>query len=220
MPAGRPTGSLNRKKAFQRLVAGPYTDLSARKQGSTRKSRGYWVPETIFEFASTFQGSVMAFKSTGAGSAAERLGILSQVTPTLPNYRKHLNKAGRKRKEVQFELIRDCRLCDETCTADKFPKNSTICKRCDQNYRLRNKGRRKFPPKQSAPGRNLRAIAAIYSERDRLTELTGIRFEVDHIVPLNHLDVCGLHHENNLQLLTRYDNNRKSNYFKPGTQAP
>ena len=222
----RTKGSLNKKprsdkgiprgpyKEFYRQVSGPYTPLSARKKGSTRKSRGYWVPETIFEFASTFDGNASEFESTGAGSAAERLGILNQVTPTLPNYRKHRAKA---RKEVQLELVRDCPLCDETLTADRFGKSSTCCKRCAQNVSYKG-NKRTFKPQQNASGRDKRAIAAIYRERDRLTELTGIRFEVDHIVPLNHLDVCGLHHENNLQLLTCYDNNRKSNYFKPGTQ--
>lgn len=207
MPRGRP------KSQFQRQVAGAYTLLSDRKKGSTRKSRGYWVPETIFEFASTFEGTATEFKSTGAGSAAERLGILSQVNKTLPNYGKRRNKpTGRPRKEVQLELVRDCPLCDETLTADRFGKTSTCCKRCAQNVTHKEK------PQQNAAGRDKRAIAAMYRERDRLTELTGIRFEIDHIVPLSHLDVCGLHHENNLQLLTCYDNQRKSNYFKPGTQ--
>ena len=213
MPAGRPKGSFG---SFRRQVAGPYTPISARKKGSTKKSRGYWVPETIFEFASTFQGSVKAFQGTGAGSAAERLGILRQVTPTLPSYRRRLNK--RPRKEVQLELIRDCKLCDETFTSERFVKHSTYCKRCVQNVYYKSR-KLTFKTNVNAPGRDKRAIAAIYRERDRLTELTGIQFEVDHIVPLNHLDVCGLHHENNLQLLTRYDNSRKSNYFKSGTQG-
>jgi hypothetical protein len=222
----RTKGSLNKKprpdkgiprgpyKEFYRQLAGPYTLLSARKKGSTRKSRGYWVPETIFEFASTFEGTVAEFANTGAGSAADRLGILKQVNQTLPNHRKNRNRV---RKEVQLELVRDCPLCDETLTADRFGKTSTCCKRCAQNVTYKG-NKRTFQPKQNAAGRDKRAIAAIYRERDRLTELTGIRFEVDHIVPLNHWDVSGLHHENNLQLLTCYDNNRKSNYFKPGTQ--
>jgi len=38
--------------------------------------------------------------------------------------------------------------------------------------------------------------------------------EVDHIIPLKHPLVCGLHVEWNLQLLTRSDNAKKHNYFE------
>ena len=36
---------------------------------------------------------------------------------------------------------------------------------------------------------------------------------VDHIVPINHPDVCGLHCEDNLQLLSLEENGRKGNNF-------
>lgn len=40
-------------------------------------------------------------------------------------------------------------------------------------------------------------------------------FEVDHIVPLKHPLVCGLHVWHNLQLLARTENRRKNNRFWP-----
>ena len=48
-----------------------------------------------------------------------------------------------------------------------------------------------------------------------LTHATGVRYEVDHIVPLQSNKVCGLHHEGNLQILTRKANNHKRNKFVP-----
>jgi hypothetical protein len=38
-------------------------------------------------------------------------------------------------------------------------------------------------------------------------------FEVDHIVPIKHDDVCGLHVPWNFQYLTKTDNESKNNYF-------
>jgi 5-methylcytosine-specific restriction endonuclease McrA len=54
----------------------------------------------------------------------------------------------------------------------------------------------------------------IYRQAKKLTQKTGILHEVDHIIPLqNHL-VCGLHVENNLQILTREQNRKKFNHFE------
>ena len=54
-----------------------------------------------------------------------------------------------------------------------------------------------------------------YAEAQRLTEETGIRYDVDHIVPLQSKHVCGLHCEYNLQLLPSSVNRRKGNKFWP-----
>jgi 5-methylcytosine-specific restriction endonuclease McrA len=57
------------------------------------------------------------------------------------------------------------------------------------------------------------AMRAIHKEAARLTEETGIPHHVDHVVPLTHPDVQGLHVPWNLQVLRFDDNIRKSNAF-------
>ena len=59
-------------------------------------------------------------------------------------------------------------------------------------------------------------IRAIYEEAIALTLSTGIKHEVDHIVPLTNKLVCGLHVEHNLQVVTFSENRSKSNKFIVG----
>ncbi|MFL1449238.1 HNH endonuclease signature motif containing protein [Pseudomonas tritici] len=57
------------------------------------------------------------------------------------------------------------------------------------------------------------AIEAFYVEARRLTAVTGVLHEVDHIVPIQGKRVCGLHVEANLQILTKIDNVKKHSSF-------
>jgi hypothetical protein len=57
---------------------------------------------------------------------------------------------------------------------------------------------------------DLAAIAAIYDECARISKETRVPHEVDHIIPLKGELVCGLHVHQNLRIVTRSANRRKS----------
>jgi hypothetical protein len=59
------------------------------------------------------------------------------------------------------------------------------------------------------------AIRLVYAEARAKTVTGGVEHVVDHIVPLIHPLVCGLHNEFNLCVITRQENARKNNRYAP-----
>lgn len=64
------------------------------------------------------------------------------------------------------------------------------------------------------------AMNAIRKYRAWLTVESGVPYSIDHIVPINHPLVCGLHVQNNLCVIPLLDNIRKSNNWWPDMWAP
>lgn len=56
-------------------------------------------------------------------------------------------------------------------------------------------------------------IRAIYLEAARISSETGIPHEVDHIIPIKHKLVCGLHVPENLRIIPATENRSKGNRF-------
>jgi hypothetical protein len=71
------------------------------------------------------------------------------------------------------------------------------------------KKRRATPPWLS--GEQLEHILEMYETAVLLEGITGCKWHVDHIVPLQGKEVCGLHVPWNLQLLPALENIRKNN---------
>jgi hypothetical protein len=59
------------------------------------------------------------------------------------------------------------------------------------------------------------SIRKFYKEAADRTKTTGEKYEVDHIVPLKSEIVCGLHCEQNLQVIKKNENASKGNRWWP-----
>jgi hypothetical protein len=58
-----------------------------------------------------------------------------------------------------------------------------------------------------------KAMTDIYRSCKLLTKTTGIKYEVDHIIPIVNDLVCGLHVSWNMRIVTAKENREKSNKF-------
>lgn len=68
--------------------------------------------------------------------------------------------------------------------------------------------------KATPPWADADRIKEFYVTADALGMWTGEWHEVDHIVPLVGKIVCGLHCENNLQVIPRQENRKKGNSWR------
>lgn len=62
---------------------------------------------------------------------------------------------------------------------------------------------------------DMSAICQHYKNARHLTDATGHAHHVDHIIPLRHPMVCGLHVQNNLRATPSFLNLKKGNNFDP-----
>lgn len=91
---------------------------------------------------------------------------------------------------------------------EKRKESSDKYRKSNKHYYAQYRSAYRYRLKQATPiWSNLEDIICVYQEADYF------QLEVDHIIPLKHPLVCGLHVWNNLQLLSRSDNARKSNKF-------
>lgn len=60
-----------------------------------------------------------------------------------------------------------------------------------------------------------KVIDSMFKKAHQMSVQLGMRFSVDHIVPLNHPLVCGLHCVENLQIISLRENIHKSNNIWP-----
>lgn len=122
--------------------------------------------------------------------------------------REHTKRAPGHRKE-QSRLYYE-RNKERICARNRDPAVRARFRARDNHLSRLKKARRI----QATPAwANLEAIRAFYAEAEAL----GLH--VDHVIPMRGRLVCGLHVENNLQLLDSVANMRKNNSFDPATHV-
>lgn len=101
------------------------------------------------------------------------------------------------------------------------PEAKAASKRIYQRHYSQNKAyyvakgatRRAMRIQATPPWVTLKEIQPFYELAKRLTQETGTKHVVDHIIPLKHSAVCGLHVPDNLQVITESENLSKFNKF-------
>lgn len=121
------------------------------------------------------------------------------------------------RKDRNGKTLSACKSCRAEFYQTKRPK-STRMKHNSREDSLRwNKAKRDERTKKAFILKEDEFNSLVFSEAHRLRKLrniyTGIVWEVDHIVPLQNNQVCGLHYWGNLQVITQTENRRKHNAF-------
>ena len=143
------------------------------------------------------------------------------------------------RECIRCNKVQELSKFNKQCTAKTGYRS--ICKACQagegREYYTRNVERRKATNakyyeankartlERSSKRRasKINATPSWYNELDSLAfqemrekcaileDITGIPHEIDHIIPLQHEKVCGLHYHKNWQILTRAQNRAKHN---------
>lgn len=142
-------------------------------------------------------------------------------------------KLKNKYKKEDIKKFKNCISCKTTKNISEFHKDCTrpdnrapLCKPCKslkfKKYAkenpevIRSKGAKRRACKNKATPNWLSTlqknqIKKVYRRAVYLEETTNLKFNVDHIIPLNHPDICGLHVPWNLQVLEKTKNIKKSN---------
>jgi hypothetical protein len=153
------------------------------------------------------------------GACVECLKVeWAQATETRAEYFREYNKseAGQKAKREYYERNKEAVIASAQARPDEA-KNAYKKKYKEANpdlYRelvsLRRRRFRDATPKWLSEEQRME-IRLKYRLAIEMSRATGVRYAVDHEVPIQGEDVCGLHVPWNLRVITQEENLKKSN---------
>jgi hypothetical protein len=152
---------------------------------------------------------------------AYKLRNKENIKTKLDEYRKiNKEKIAKQEKEYKEANSEHIRQKSAEYRAKNVDKKRQVWKEWSINNKekiLANNAKRRAGRLQRTPSwltaDQLQQIEWFYAEAKRLSEETGIKHHVDHVLPLQGKNVSGLHISENLQILTARENIRKSNRY-------
>ena len=130
------------------------------------------------------------------------------------DYQKHKERYTQKAKEL-YEKNKEKRLQQSRDWKKANKDRHNVLNRAHASKRMAQK-RKATPPWLTKE--HYEQIKSVYFEAERLTAETGIKHEVDHIVPLSGKTVSGLHVPWNLRAIPATENNRRPRIWDHNTQ--
>lgn len=128
------------------------------------------------------------------------------------SHREELRQKRKERGPTKVELASREKYRREN--VQKLRNNAKEYAKKNRPRRAAAENRRRAAKIQATPSwADLDAIRLKYEEAAIITLESGIQHHVDHTVPLKSKYVCGLHVEENLQVIPKISNIRKSNLF-------
>ncbi len=99
------------------------------------------------------------------------------------------------------------------------PENKEQMANLSKNWAVNNRDKRRYMSSRRRASKlnatpkwaDMEKIAGVYTGAKKLEDLMGLKFHVDHIIPLQGENVCGLHIWENLQVLEASLNIKKGN---------
>ena len=131
---------------------------------------------------------------------------------TTKKYKKIAQKAARKYRAKNPDKISEYNKKYRDNNSEILKERMKEWHRINRHISNAHKAKRRASKKQATPiWCELEEIKLIYLEAREKTLETGIQHHVDHIIPLQNKNVCGLHCKDNLQIISAKENAEKYN---------
>lgn len=200
----RPMATAILKKCIHCACEKPHSDFYSRGSGKFRADCKSCTDKRALAYAAKNYATIREYKKRWRGENAGKIKEAKRV--------RYVANA----KDVKLRAAEYARANPERVKAYKqaWKKDNPQALR---EYRfVRGQAKRQATPSWA----NRAAMLAIYHEARQLSKDTGVEHHVDHVVPILSSRVCGLHCQQNMQILAAFANQSKLNRWWPDMWEP